>query len=498
MPSMFATCTPRRSTSSAGMTTTHESAAHRVIRAKYSSRAAGVSSFESVSPSRRLASPGRSTHAATTSGPAQAPRPASSTPATGPSPCRCSVVCRVQLPAERRTTARAGRNSAGNNTRRPATTTGRGHVRRRGRNSPSSRSRRRSATSGSRPSMPSAAGAPASPSPSAAHRLRVGRRDRAEPVERHDDEPGLADHVVDRHGAVAGHARVGGVVAAVAHHPQLARGHRDRPERVLPGRARLGQEVDVGLVERLAVDEHPVARVAAGMVWPPTAMTRLMKSFSSGGASPMSDPSPCRARTTTLLGGSAVNSLRPAVGAAEDDDVARRRVAEPVGHLVDQHPVVLAAGAAVQRGLHRSRRDHVDLREERLDEERQHQRDDDEDRQFLPERRPAAPAPAALAARLLAVGGGRALVGRFAARRRWRPGKPAGPSSASSATGSAALAKPVGTVGSSTGSGGPEPSQAVPSSAGWAPVHVCGRVPARGGGTSLWMRRAVPSVGGNG
>jgi hypothetical protein len=38
---------------------------------------------------------------------------------------------------------------------------------------------------------------------------------------------------------------------------------------------------------------------------------------------------------------------------------------------------------AVQRGLHRPRRDHVDLRDERLDEEREQQRDDDEDRQFF-------------------------------------------------------------------------------------------------------------------
>ena len=110
-----------------------------------------------------------------------------------------------------------------------------------------------------------------------------------------------------------------------------------------------------------------------------------------------------------------MNSLVHAVGAAEDDDVARLRVGEAIGHLVDEHPVVVAAGAAVQGRLHRPGRDDVDLRDERLDEERQHQCDDDEDRQFLPERRPSpptTPAFASLRGSLLAVIRGRPLVGR--------------------------------------------------------------------------------------
>ena len=114
------------------------------------------------------------------------------------------------------------------------------------------------------------------------------------------------------------------------------------------------------------------------------------------------------------------------------------------------------------------------------------------------DRRRLPPGSCARRGSLLAVGRGGALVGRLTCPAAVAPGEACGASSASSTTGSAALAKPVGTVGSSTGSGGPEPSQAVPSSAGWAPVHVCGRAPARGGGTSLWMRRAVPSAGGNG
>ena len=106
----------------------------------------------------------------------------------------------------------------------------------------------------------------------------------------------------------------------------------------------------------------------------------------------MSDPSPCRPRNSDvrrLLDG---ELAAPAVGSAEDHDVPGLRVAEPVGDLVDEHAVVHAARAAVQRGLHRPRGDDVDLGQERLDEERQHQRDDDEDRQLAPERRPPAPA----------------------------------------------------------------------------------------------------------
>ena len=72
---------------------------------------------EPVEPA--AASPGRSTHAATTSGPAHAPRPASSTPATGPRPWRCRVACRVQVPADaaddgpRRAATRAAAGAVG-------------------------------------------------------------------------------------------------------------------------------------------------------------------------------------------------------------------------------------------------------------------------------------------------------------------------------------------------------------------------------------------------
>ena len=86
--STLVTCRPRRSTSSGGtMTTDHATA--RATTASYTcSRTRGVSSLESARSgisARRLVA---STAAATTSGPAHAPRPASSAPATGARPMR--------------------------------------------------------------------------------------------------------------------------------------------------------------------------------------------------------------------------------------------------------------------------------------------------------------------------------------------------------------------------------------------------------------------------
>ena len=234
-----------------------------------SSRAAGVSSLESVSPSSRRASPGRSTHAATTSGPAQAPRPASSTPATGPSPCRCSVDCSVQVPDERRTTARAGRHSGGSGEQRvdraviatsgcqvppPAPVRGPSH----GPPGTCSRLGRRSNGSGGEQRRAPGAAAPerrrrpGPPRPSAGRPRRSCRTGR---TASRSTVPGRSrSRSGPRRGRGPGSRRS---CCGVAHHPQLARGHRDRPERSLPGRSRLGQVVDVGLVERLAVDESP-------------------------------------------------------------------------------------------------------------------------------------------------------------------------------------------------------------------------------------------------
>src|SRR5262249_2572651 len=72
---------------------------------------------------------------------------------------------------------------------------------------------------------------------------------------------------------------------------------------------------------------------------------------------------------------------RPVVGAPEHHDLAAPRLAQVINDLVYQHPV-----ADEQLGLHRSRRD-----EERLHQERPHQhgkaeRDDQQQRQLLPQR----------------------------------------------------------------------------------------------------------------
>jgi hypothetical protein len=70
----------------------------------------------------------------------------------------------------------------------------------------------------------------------------------------------------------------------------------------------------------------------------------------------------------------------------EDDHVAGSGLAEVVRDLVDQHAVAVAAVAAVQRLLHRLRRDHVDPRQERLDQEGEPEGHDHQDRQLFPER----------------------------------------------------------------------------------------------------------------
>ena len=102
MPATLHTCSPRASTSWGGMATTCQSSAHRMMSAYTLSRSSGVSSLESARPGiRRIVAQSRTT-AATTSGPAQAPRPASSIPATGDRPARASTFSYAASPAFRR------------------------------------------------------------------------------------------------------------------------------------------------------------------------------------------------------------------------------------------------------------------------------------------------------------------------------------------------------------------------------------------------------------
>ena len=121
-------------------------------------------------------------------------------------------------------------------------------------------------------------------------------------------------------------------------------------------------------------------------VSPPTAMTRLIRSFSSAdGISPMKLRPFC---TSSGLRGRVVSE--PAAGVVEDHDLAARGLgAEPGGQLVDQHPVALLQGV-----LHRVRGDGERLHQEGLDQQREHQRDADQQRQLLPEGVPAARTPA--------------------------------------------------------------------------------------------------------
>ena len=82
---------PSASHSSGSRLTTDQATALRVISAYNRSRCSAVSSLESLSPAicRDLAS--LRITAAATNGPAQAPRPASSAPATGSNPTRRSA-----------------------------------------------------------------------------------------------------------------------------------------------------------------------------------------------------------------------------------------------------------------------------------------------------------------------------------------------------------------------------------------------------------------------
>src|SRR5687767_761496 len=77
---------------------------------------------------------------------------------------------------------------------------------------------------------------------------------------------------------------------------------------------------------------------------------------------PKSDPIPVTASTTGVP--LAVRDLQfhagPRVGEREHHDVTRRGRTETFGEFVDEDPVVVAAWAPVQRGLHRAARDDID------------------------------------------------------------------------------------------------------------------------------------------
>ena len=84
----LATCIPSTSHSPGSRPTTDQATALRVISAYSRSRCRAVSSLESLRPAICRALASLRMTAAATNGPAHAPRPASSAPATGSSPTR--------------------------------------------------------------------------------------------------------------------------------------------------------------------------------------------------------------------------------------------------------------------------------------------------------------------------------------------------------------------------------------------------------------------------
>src|SRR4051812_27853216 len=119
-------------------------------------------------------------------------------------------------------------------------------------------------------------------------------------------------------------------------------------------------------------------------VCPPTAITRLTRSSSAGGAMPTARPASSSAPVNQFDGGDAATSGSHVSGARNTTTSPGRGSPKPVRRLADQDPVTGAAGAPVQRSLHRPGGDEERLDEERLDEEGQHQRENQQDRQFAP------------------------------------------------------------------------------------------------------------------
>ena len=169
------------------------------------------------------------------------------------------------------------------------------------------------------------------------------------------------------------HPRIGRMRAVVPHHPHPSVGHFHRAELEAETLVLVGigdahrLQVEVGLVQRLTVDgqsgglpaldglptdgDHPLDQVV------------LVGRDESDERKGILHP-PHRG----VVGADRLVSDVPVRRPLEDDHIARLRLGEPVGQLVDHDAIADAAGAAVQRGLHRLRRDEV-----RPGDERQHQ-----------------------------------------------------------------------------------------------------------------------------
>ncbi len=158
----------------------------------------------------------------------------------------------------------------------------------------------------------------------------------------------------------------------VAHHPEIALGDLHGAELLV---GLIGPiAIDVGLVQRFAVDRHAPLGVAAGDRVAPDGDHPLDEVLVVGpepkevfqvAKCPADNVGRLRQRRRVLLETRAVD--------VEDDDLPALHIAEVVDHLVDQHPVV-----DLERLLHRPGRNVERLHHKALDEQRQHQSDDDQ------------------------------------------------------------------------------------------------------------------------
>ncbi|EGJ74458.1 putative signal peptidase [Streptomyces sp. Tu6071] len=209
----------------------------------------------------------------------------------------------------------------------------------------------------------------------------VGDREGRPAVRRPGDHESAADDVVDGDEALVAVGlvvpRVGRRLAVVTHHPQLVLRHLDLELTTFVNRARGVPLEDVRLVERLPVDLEGACAVALDGVTADADDALDQVLLVRGGHQPD--------EAETLLedvGRGRGLVLQPAVRVLEDDHLAARGLrAEPRRELVDEYAVAHLEGV-----LHRAGRDRERLHQERLDDQRQDQGDDDEQRQFLPER----------------------------------------------------------------------------------------------------------------
>ena len=228
-----------------------------------------------------------------------------------------------------------------------------------------------------------------------------GNRQDPPPAGRPDDDEGPADHGVLRDRAAAGLAevvpRVVGDEPVVSHDPQPA-GRDDDVEPDLGGGI---AGVQVGLLgERDAVDRDPALRVAAGHLVTGQADDPLDEDVSRVPEAEHAGKSLGELHHEVGVPGR--RARVPRAVPVEDHDVAAVDAADVVDELVDQHPVV-----DLERVLHRPGRDEEGLDRVGLDDDREQQGDDDQDRELAPER----PLPPSAAAGRLAAAAGFASAG---------------------------------------------------------------------------------------